>query len=121
MRSGAFDRRISIEAATFAPDSAGDQVPTWAEAFKRWAKVRDFPARQSVGAGQIVRDYDAEWIVRLDTQTIMIGPETHRLVWRDRVYEIVGVMEATEQNRGECVTILTATTPNQRGAVAPGG
>lgn len=95
MDSGDLDRRVTVQRGTIVADRANDQVMTWADAFKRWAKKLDMNPVQTVGAGQVLRMVDTAWIFRWDTESRSIGPESHRFIWRGTIYEIVGVAETT--------------------------
>lgn len=118
MKAGKFDRRITVESATFANDAAGDPIPTWARVFDRWAVKRELGMSEGEGAGSVLRQSQVQWTLRDDTQSRVIAPETHRIVYEDRVYEILGITEG-ETERHALRIVLTATRPDQRGTVAP--
>ena len=115
--SGSLDRRIIVEIADENQDAAGDVVQSWALAFKRWAIRVDARGREFFGAQQIVRDADTAFEVRADSQTRTIAPETHRVIDRGKIFEIVSVVEGRE--RDDTLLILCASTPALRGARAP--
>lgn len=120
MEAGKFDRRITLESATFANDSAGDPIPTWSVAFKRWAKRDQFGGSQSEGADGILREHQVNFTVRDDSQSRTIAPENWRVVYEGRVYIITGIAEAKDERHALRV-IQTATRPDLRGTVAPNG
>ena len=115
--AGTFDRRIAIQVATDVTDAAGDVTQTWAESFKRWSIKADSRGREFFGAQQVVRDADTVFEVRSDSQTRLIAPETHRVFYNSRIYEIVAVAEGRE--RKDTLLLLCASRPDQRGARAP--
>jgi SPP1 family predicted phage head-tail adaptor len=114
-----FDRRIMIQVVTETPDGAGDVVQTWADAFPLWAKRSDSRGREFFGAQQTIRDADTAWTVRQSTETRAIAPETNRVVYAGRVFEIISIAEGKE--RGDVFEILTASRPDGRGARGTGG
>ena len=120
--TGNLDRRISIEVKTETKDAAGDPIPTWSEAFKLFA--RRIPQVGNAGPGNEVNAPNAElrrvdmiWQVRFSQRIAGVGPETHRVVYKGRVYQIIGLFEG--EGRSERVNIRCATTPDQRGTMAP--
>lgn len=117
MKSGSLDRRIMVQVGTESKDAEGDVVIAWADAFKRWARKFSGPVSESVGAGQVVREGDTEWTLRWDAESLSITPELHRFIWEERVYEIVGVSEAS--NRHDGLIFLTSSRPDGRGPRGP--
>lgn len=115
--SGSLDRRIIVQIATETQDAAGDVIAGWEDAFKRWAIRVDAKGREFFGAQQMVRDADTAFEVRADSQSRTIAPETHRVIDRGKIFEIVSVVEGRE--RDDTLLILCASTPALRGARAP--
>lgn len=124
--AGDLDRRIRVEFATEGRDRAGDQVaeswgppPGWPADGKRWAAKRDGrPSEQPslTVSQQVLRQIDTVFTLRWDRFTSVIAPETHRIVYRGRAYEIVGLGEG---EREDGVILLCSSRPDQRGASAP--
>lgn len=112
--AGDFDRRITVQVATETKDGAGDVVLTWADDFPLWASKSDSRGREFFGAQQTIRDADTAFTVRSTSETRAIAPEKNRVVYQDRVFEIVGISEGKE--RGDSLVILTASRPDMRGA-----
>lgn len=119
MKSGAFDRRITVQSATFAPDGMGDPVPTWTTQFKRWAKKSENGMAQGEGAGSVLRETAVSWILRDDSGSRQIAPENWRIIYEGRIYVINGISEAKE-GRHAYRQVLTTTRPDQRGTLAQG-
>lgn len=116
--AAAFDRRIMVQVATVSKDGAGDEVKTWADDFPLWASKSDSQGREFFGAQQMIRDADTAWTVRSTSESRAIAPETNRIVYKERTFEIVGIAEGKET--GDVLTILTASRPDMRGARARG-
>ena len=115
--AGDFDRRIIVQVATETRDGAGDVIQGWGDSFKLWSMRVDARGREFFGAQQIVRDADTVFEVRANSLSRAIAPETHRIIDRNKIFEIVGNVEGRE--RGDTLLILCASTPALRGARAP--
>lgn len=116
--AGDFDRRIMVQRSIDARDAAGDVVQTWEDAFPLWAEKADSRGREFFGANQNVRDADTAWTVRSTSETREIAPESNRIVYREKVFEIVSISEG--KDRGDVLVIVTASRPDKRGARGDG-
>lgn len=121
-RSGKFDRRISIEVATPTRDAAGDVVNEWAPAFKLFAhrlvpRPTSVLGQEAMAEHAVLHRSQVNWILRFGTKANSIAPETHRIRYKGRVYQILSIVEGT--GRSEEIVVRTATTPDQRGTMAP--
>lgn len=124
MAVGELDRRITLQQAVETRDAAGDVIATdwtvpagWPRQGKRWSSKRDGRPQEVRGAQQQLRQVDTVFTLRWDRFSSVIAPETFRVVYRDRVYEIVGLGESVDREDG--VVLLCASRPDQRGASAP--
>lgn len=117
--AGNFDRRIQVQAATMTRDRSGDSIPTWADAFKRWAEKTDNRGFETQGSQELVRTGDTVWILRSDTESRAIAPEKHRFVYDGRIYEIIAIQES-KNTRGDRLEFLTTTRPDAGGARGKG-
>jgi len=117
--AGFFDRRIQIQidASEGAQDAAGDPVPNWEDAFKVWSHKTDGRGVEFTGAQQQVREHDTEFEIRDSVDARGIAPESHRVTYLSRIYEIVGTAEGKE--RQDTLILLCSTRPDRRGARAP--
>lgn len=124
--AGDLDRRIQIQEATEGKDAAGDVIPTawgppagWPREGKRWASKRDGRPNEIAAlaqAQQVLRQMDTVFVLRWDRRSSVIAPETFRVIYRDRIYEIVGLGEG---EREDGVILLCSSRPDQRGARGP--
>lgn len=114
--AGEFDRRIQIQVATQTRDAAGDVVSTaWTDAFKLWAKRNPRgPGQEMATEGGVLRQFDVLFHVRDGAKAQSIAPETHRVIYKGRVYEIVGILPGRE--RADVIDMLLAARPDQRGS-----
>jgi SPP1 family predicted phage head-tail adaptor len=117
--SGFFDRRIQIQTDTSGgvQDNAGDPIPEWENAFRLWANKSDGRGVEFTGAQQQVREHDTVFEIRDSVDARGIAPESHRVTYLSRIYEIVGVTEGKE--RQDTLLLLCSTRPDRRGARAP--
>lgn len=114
--AGTYDRRIMIQIGTPITDAAGDIVnDDWADAFKLWAqRMPKSPGIERPTADGVLREFDMIFDVRDGTKARSIAPETHRVLYKGRIYEIVGILPG--KVRADRITILTASRPDQRGS-----
>lgn len=118
--AGEFDRRITVQEIVEKKDAAGDVVPaSWSDYARLWAKRQAKSGGAGIGqedgqAQGVLRQFDMVWVVRTSATTRAIAPETHRILYKGRVYEIVGILEG--RDRHDVIQILTAARPDQRGS-----
>lgn len=117
LAAGVLDRRIEVQECTQTKDAAGDPIPSWATIGKRWARKIEVIQSETVGDGMALRTGDTVFILRWDTASLAYFPETHRFIYQDRIYEIVGKAEAPERHDG--VRFVTCYRPDGRGARGP--
>lgn len=114
--AGALDRRILIQTGVETKDAAGDVIDaTWDDAFKLWA--RRVPRSQGIEkptVAGVLREFDIRFDVRDSPKSRAIAPETHRVLYKGRIYEIVGTVALEE--RDDLIGLLCATRPDQRGS-----
>lgn len=92
-----YDRRVQVQLRTKVTDATGQEKETWANTFKRWMRKRDVRASERYTAEQLVAEIDTVFTGRfLPCQAIQ--PDTHRFVYRGRVYEIHGRTELGRQD-----------------------
>ena len=117
--AGRFDRHVTVQVSTPTRDEANDEIENWTPWRRRWMEKRDRESFREINAShEVLRDYDAVFVTREDATSRQIFPETHRLFYKDRVWEIVGV--ATTPERQDCLLILASTRPDGRGPRGPG-
>lgn len=106
MKAGDRDRLVSIERAAVAQDGYGEEIETWAEAFKEWARV--FYSR-----GNERREAAAERSEMPITFSVLANGNSRTITARDRIlydgliWNIQGVAPVT---RGE-IEITAVAAP----------
>lgn len=118
--AGKLDRRLTIQVTSEPMDAAGDVLKAdWSDAFKLWAKMKSRgPGMELPTAAGVIRQFDTIFSVRSGPKAESIGPETHRVLWHSRVYEIVGI--APNDERGDLLDLLCAARPDLRGSRGKG-
>lgn len=117
--SGKFDRHVWVQLVSATTDAAGDEVFVASNLWQRWMEKRERGAfREVVAKTEVLRDADVVFVTRADDRSREIYPETHRLYYKSRVYEIVGLGESNE--RDDCIILLCCYRPDGRGSRGPG-
>ncbi len=112
--AGAFDRRIQIQEDRVTRDAAGDTIPGWKDEFRIWAQRRPKqPGKEVEAAGGTLRQFDLIFRVRDSSQSRRIAPETHRVTYKGKIYEIISILPGYD--REDIIDILVAARPDQRG------
>lgn len=94
MKSGKLDRRITIQVRTVVTDALGGETETWADEFPVWAERETQSATERFVTVQKVADVNTLFRIRwVENIANDVGPKTHRLTYRGRVYEILAVVE----------------------------
>jgi head-tail adaptor len=83
---------VGVEVRTRTQDATGQEFESWAHAFYRWMAKRDTRAGERYTSDQLVSEVDTVFAGRFD-DCEAVHPDTHRLVYRGRVYEILGRTE----------------------------
>lgn len=105
MRAGARDRRIELQQRTLTQSASGEAVESWTSLGRLWASKRDMRAGERWEAQQVVADIETVWVINWFPGWDTIRPDTHRLLYYDRVYEIHGLREI---GRHEGIEIATS-------------
>lgn len=118
--AGDLDRRIQLQLSVEGSDAAGDPVSSWEDVFKLWARrIPRAIGAENAGEGGVLRDFDIVWEVRDGEKARSIAPESHRILYKGRVYEIVGIRAGLR--RADRIDILASSRPDQRGSRGLGG
>lgn len=114
--AGDLDRRIQIQTMTETTDAAGDVIAEdWTDAFRLWARrqPRNAGQEKSMASG-VLREFDVRFDVRDGAKSRGIAPETHRVLYKGRIYEIVGAVALAD--RADLIGLLCSARPDQRGS-----
>lgn len=114
--AGVLDRRIQVQTLAEQKDAAGDVLKTdWSDAFKLWASRRSPNNVVEIATSNgDIRQADVVFRVRDGSKASTIAPESHRVLYKGRVHEIVGII--ADEERDDLIRILTCVRPDQRGS-----
>lgn len=94
MRSGKLDRRITVQVRSVTRDATGGEVETWTNAYDIWAERETTGATERFAASQRIADVDTLFRIRWnDDVERLVTPQSHRITYRGRWYEVLGVVE----------------------------
>lgn len=114
--AGELDRRIQVQQLVDKKDAAGDVLKTdWIDVFRLWAKRRaPIHLIELATTEGSLRQADVVFRVRAGPKSQSIAPESHRILYKQRVHEIVGIVP--DEERDDLIRILTCARPDQRGS-----
>jgi SPP1 family predicted phage head-tail adaptor len=99
-------RRITIETKSVARNSFGDEVVTWVEFAKRWARKRDSGGREFFDAAREIAEDGTVW--KLPYLAGLTG--AMRISYAGQVYDIRSIKELGRKQGHEVVTTLADQT-----------
>lgn len=105
MRAGDRDRQVLLQERQLTQSPSGQEVESWTSLQRLWAAKRDMRADERWAANQVVAQISTVWTLNWWPAWETIRPDTHRLVYRDQVYEIHGLREI---GRHEAIEMATA-------------
>ena len=113
--AGDLDRRLQVQELISKRDAAGDVVRTeWRDLFKLWAKRKPGNIGTEIPTDNgVVRQFDLIWYVRDGRKARLLAPESHRILYKGRVYEFVGLRPG--DLREDLVQLLTSARPDKVG------
>lgn len=98
MNIGRMDRLLSIERNTPTTNELNEEVDSWAEAFKTWAKRRDVSDSEGVAAGVLGSSQMTRFVIRSDSLTRSITPKD-RISYDGDLWNIKGIKETPDGRR----------------------
>lgn len=106
-QSGTYDREVMVQLKTATRGAAGGEEFDWANVRNIWMQKRDVRANERIAANQKMAEVDtvfrARWSPLMDDMEFR--PDTHRLVYDGRAYEVHGTIEV---GRRDSVDIMCA-------------
>lgn len=94
-RVGAMRERVDIYSQSQTVDAAGSIATTWSSAATAWARMTPTGAS---GLTLAERDDAVRYYTMTIRYTTDIGTNS-RVVWRDRKFDVTGVIDETEQRQ----------------------
>jgi SPP1 family predicted phage head-tail adaptor len=108
VRAGELDRQVEIQKRAQVQAPAGEVIDSWDPVQRLWASKRDMRASERWAANQRVAELATVWFMRWFPGWEAIRADTHRLVYRDQVFEIHGVREIGRREGIEIATVARA-------------
>lgn len=106
MRAGVKDRRITLETKTVSRNGVGDEVETWATVSTLWAqRVEGSKVAERFAANQTFATVTTIFKVGYWPAYGLISPDTHRIVFDARIYNILGALEIGRKDGVELLCV----------------
>lgn len=113
--AGDLDRRIMIQISRPGRDASGDEIQKWEDDYKLWSRrVPKGVGTERATEGGVLREFDLLFEVRDGAKARAIAPESHRVLYKGRIYEIVGCRPS--RDRADRIDLMVAGRPDQRGS-----
>lgn len=95
MRAGKLDQRVTIQSATIARDSYGNEVRTWSTLATVWAEVEPLVGREFMEGRQVESEVTTRIRIRYRTDLTTAMRAVHGSV----TYDIVSVLNPDSDRR----------------------
>lgn len=95
----ALRHRVVIEARTDAQDTFGEADPSWATLATVSAEVEPLQGREVMGSGLELDETPHRFRFRYGTTWAALNPQTHRITFASKTFDIVSVNHTTHGNR----------------------
>ena len=95
MRIGDLRHRITIEEKNYTSDGLGGQVEAWQEVLSCWANIKPVRMTEAYLAQQVGAEISHRVTIRYCSE-IKAGM---RVIYGDRIFNIVGVIDEEERKR----------------------
>lgn len=118
MRAGRLDRRVTLQRRTVTRGSTGQEVETWADERRIWMSKRDVKASERFTGDQLVAEVDTVFTARA-LAAREVSPETHRLVYDGRIFELKGLREIGRRGWLELFALRRGEVPPPPAPDAP--
>ena len=100
MDIAALNERVMIQVNTVVTDKYGNHKNTWEDFFSCYATISGENGKELVIVGETVEATDMNVTVRYCNQTASVRSTTHRILFRDEIYDIVAVDHLNYKKHG---------------------
>lgn len=83
--------RITIQKQKLVVDDIGNHTNTWADWYSCYATVSSESPNENTDAGVVVDNSKIDFTIRWCQNASKIAAETHRVIFQDAIYNILGV------------------------------
>ncbi len=94
MEIALLNQRITFQRNIILTDRIGNHTNSWKDEFSCFATVGgegDKSGKETAVAGTVVENADISFTVRWCEQTANVGSTSHRIIFKDEIYNIVSV------------------------------
>ena len=100
MDIAALNERVMIQVNTVVTDKYGNHKNTWEDFFSCYATISGENGKEQAIVGEIVEATDMNVTVRYCTKTASVRSTTHRILFRNEIYDIVAVDHLNYKKHG---------------------
>ena len=100
MDIAALNERVMIQVNTVVTDKYGNHKNTWEDFFSCYATISGENGKEQAIVGEIVEATDMNVTVRYCNQTASVRSTTHRILFRNEIYDIVAVDHLNYKKHG---------------------
>ena len=100
MDIAALNERVMIQVNTVVTDKYGNHKNTWEDFFSCYATISGENGKELVIVGETVEATDMNVTVRYCNQTASVRSTTHRILFRNEIYDIVAVDHLNYKKHG---------------------
>jgi SPP1 family predicted phage head-tail adaptor len=110
-KAAKYKHRIQLQKASITRRTAGSEKQTWKNLALRWASVKPLQGRELFAAQQVFSETTHNIRLRYDDQSASIDPRDYRIMYKDRVYDILTAINDQEENREIILMCKTTNEP----------
>lgn len=100
MDIAALNERVMIQVNTVVTDKYGNHKNTWEDFFSCYVTISGENGKEQAIVGETVEATDMNVTVRYCTQTASVRSTTHRILFRNEIYDIVAVDHLNYKKHG---------------------
>ena len=100
MDIAALNERVMIQVNTVVTDKYGNHKNTWEDFFSCYATISGENGKEQAIVGETVEATDMNATVRYCNQTASVRSTTHRILFRNEIYDIVAVDHLNYKKHG---------------------
>ena len=100
MDIAALNERVMIQANAVVTDKYGNHKNTWVDYFSCHATISGENGKEQAVVGETVETTDMNVTVRYCSKTSAVRSTTHRILFRDEIYDILAVDHLTFKRHG---------------------
>ena len=100
MDIAALNERVMIQVNTVVTDKYGNHKNTWEDFFSCYATISGENGKEQAIVGETVEATDMNVTVRYCNQTASVRSTTHRILFRNEIYDIVAVDHLNYKKHG---------------------